>query len=34
MNNIAEQFEELYSCWSMLDYAAREAHLDDMMGRA
>ena len=33
MNNIAEQFEELYSRWSLLDKAAREEQLEDMMGR-
>lgn len=34
MNTIAEQFEELYSRWSLLDKAAKEAQLEDMMGRA
>ena len=29
-----EQFEELYSRWSLLDKAAKEAQLEDMMGRA
>lgn len=34
MNNIAEQFEELYSRWSLLDKAAKEAQLADLLGRA
>ena len=34
MNNIAEQFEELYSRWSLLDKAGKDAHLTEMMGRA
>lgn len=34
MNNITEQFEDLYSKWSLLDKAAKDAQLGDMMGRA
>ena len=34
MSSIAEQFEDLYSKWSLLDKAAKEAQLSDMMGRA
>ena len=34
MNNIAEQFEELYSRWSLLDKAGKDAYLTEMMGRA
>lgn len=34
MSNTAEQFEDLYSKWSLLDKAAKEAQLSDMMGRA
>jgi len=34
MNNIAEQFEELYSRWSLLDKAAKAAQFEDMLGRA
>ena len=34
MNNIAEQFEDLYSRWSLLDKAGKDAQLADMMGRA
>ena len=34
MNNIAEQFEELYSRWSLLDKAGKDAHLTEMTGRA
>ena len=34
MNNIAEQFEDLYSKWSLLDKAGKEAQLAEMMGRA
>ena len=34
MNNIAEQFEDLYSKWSLLDKAGKDAQLADMMGRA
>lgn len=34
MSNIAEQFEDLYSKWSLLDKAAKETQLSDMMDRA
>ena len=34
MNNIAEQFEDLYSRWSLLDKAGKDAQLAEMMGRA
>ena len=34
MNNIAEQFEDLYSRWSLLDKAGKDAQLADMMARA
>ena len=32
-NNIAEQFEDLYSKWSLLDKAGKDAQLAEMMGR-
>ena len=34
MNNIAEQFEDLYSRWSLLDKAGKDAQLAELMGRA
>ena len=34
MNNIVEQFEDLYSKWSLLDKAGKNAQLAEMMGRA
>ena len=34
MNNIAEQFEELYSRWSLLDKAGKESQLATMMSKA
>lgn len=34
MNPIAEQFEDLYSKWSLLDKAGKDAQLAEMMGRA
>ena len=34
MNNIAEQFEDLYSRWSLLDKAGKDAQLAEMMARA
>ena len=34
MNNIVEQFEDLYSRWSLLDKAGKDAQLAEMMGRA
>ena len=34
MNNIAEQFEGLYSKWSLLDKAGKDAQLAELMGRA
>ena len=34
MNNISEQFEDLYSKWSLLDKAGKDAQLVEMMGRA
>lgn len=34
MNNIAEQFEKLYSRWSLLDKAGKDSHLADMMNKA
>ena len=34
MNNIAEQFEDFYSKWAILDKAGKDAHLAEMMGRA
>ena len=34
MNNIVEQFEELYFKWSLLDKAGKDAQLAEMMGRA
>ena len=33
-NNIAEQFEDLYSKWSLLDKVGKDAQLAEMMGRA
>ena len=33
-NNIAEQFEGLYSKWPLLDKAGKDAQLAEMMGRA
>ena len=33
MRNIAEQFEDLYSKWSLLDNVAKEAQLPDMICR-
>lgn len=32
-NNIAEQFEESYSTWSMLDKAGKESQLATMMSK-
>lgn len=34
MSNIAEQFEDMYSKWSLLDKAGKDAQLAEMMGRA
>lgn len=34
INNIAEQFEDLYSKWSLLDKAGKDAQLAEMMGKA
>lgn len=34
INNIADQFEDLYSRWSLLDKAGKDAQLAEMMGRA
>ena len=34
MSNTAEQFDELYSRWSMMDKSAKLFHLDEMMQRA
>lgn len=34
MSNIAEQFDDLYSKWSLLDKAGKDAQLAEMMGRA
>ena len=34
MNNIAEQFEEMYSRWSLLDKAGKESQLATMMSKA
>ena len=34
MTNIPEQFEDLYSKWSLLDKAGKDAQLAEMMGRA
>ena len=34
MNNVAEQFEDLYSRWSLLDKAGKDAQLAELMGRA
>ena len=34
MNNIAEQFEELYSRWSLLDKVGKESQLATMMSKA
>ena len=34
MNNIAEQFEDLYSRWSLLDKDGKDAQLAEMMSRA
>lgn len=34
MNIIAEQFEDLYSRWSLLDKAGKDAQLAELMGRA
>lgn len=34
MNNIAQQFEDLYSKWSLLDKAGKDVQLAEMMGRA
>ena len=33
MNNPLELFEELYSRWSLFVQAAKEAQLEDMLGR-
>ena len=33
-NNIADQFSDLYSKWSLLDKAVKDAQLAEMMGRA
>ena len=33
-NNLAEQFEDLYSKWSLLDKVGKDAQLAEMMGRA
>lgn len=33
-NNIAEQFEDLYSRWSLLDKAGKDAWLAEMMAKA
>ena len=33
-NNIADQFSALYSKWSLLDKAGKDAQLAEMMGRA
>ena len=34
MNNIVEQFEDLYSKWSLLDKIGKDAQLAEMMSRA
>ena len=34
MNNILSKFQDLYSRWSLLDKAAKEAQLEDMLSRA
>ena len=34
MNDIPELFEDLYSKWSLLDKAGKDAQLTEMMGRA
>lgn len=34
MNNIAEQFEDFYSKWAILDKAGKDAQLAEMMDRA
>ena len=34
INNIAEQFEDLYSKWSLLDKVGKDAQLAEMMGHA
>ena len=34
MNNITEQFGDLYSKWSLLDEAGKDAQHAEMMGRA
>ena len=34
MSNIAEQFEDMYSKWSLLDKAGKDAQLVEMMGGA
>lgn len=34
MSIITEQFDELFPRWSLLDKAAKEAQLEDMLGRA
>ena len=34
MKTNADQFEELYARWSLLDKAAKEAQLEDMLGMA
>ena len=33
-NNIAEQFEDLYSKWFLLDKVGKDAQLAEMMGSA
>lgn len=33
-NNIVEQFEDLYSKWSLLDKVGKDAQLSEMMGSA
>lgn len=34
MNNIAEQFDDIYSKWSLLDKVGKDAQLAEMMSRA
>ena len=34
MNSIAEQFEELYSRWSLMDKAGKDSQLGAMMNKA
>ena len=34
MDNIVNKFQDLFSRWSLLDKAAKEAQLEDMLSRA